>query len=195
MSQSIAISTVWNRDLIASSVLRKVLGVGLFVLLTSLGAFVRIPLPWTPVPITLQTFFVVLSGLILGGTLGIVSEVSYLAIGALGLPLFAGALGGLAVLAGPTGGYLMAFPIAAWVVGRIGCREKTSWLRAFVALIAGTIVIYLLGVSQLTFVLHTSWAKGFQLGALPFLPGDALKIVAALGVYQGWQTRMGRLFR
>jgi biotin transport system substrate-specific component len=195
VSQGIAISTVWNRDLSMSSALRKVLGVSLFVCLTALGAFVRIPLPWTPVPVTLQSFFVLLSGLVLGGTLGVVSEVAYLAIGALGFPLFAGAAGGPAVLAGPTGGYLMAFPIAAWFVGRIGHGENAAWLRTLVALIAGILVVYLIGVFQLTIVLHSNWLKGIQLGALPFLPGDALKITAALGIYQGLRSRMVRLFR
>jgi biotin transport system substrate-specific component len=190
MSQSLAIPSIWTKDLISSLWLRKAIGVSLFVLLTALGAFVRIPLPWTPVPVTLQTFFVLLSGLALGGTLGIVSEATYLAIGALGLPLFAGAAGGLAVLAGPTGGYLVAFPIAAWAVGWIAGRDKSSWPRVLLALLAGTLVIYALGVTQLMVVLHSGWVRGIQLGALPFLPGDGVKIAAALGIYQGWRKHL-----
>lgn len=194
MSQSMTMASFWSKDLISDLTLRKTIGVSLFVLLTALGAFVRIPLPWTPVPITLQTFFVLLAGLALGGTLGILSEACYLAIGALGVPLFAGAAGGLSILTGPTGGYLMAFPIAAWAAGWITGRDKRNWLRTTLALIAGLLVIYALGVTQLAVVLHFGWVKGVQIGVLPFLPGDAVKIVAALGLYQSFRTRFVRLF-
>ncbi len=195
MNQSVSVPSVWTRELISSAALRKALGASLFLLLTALGAFVRIPLPFTPVPVTLQTLFVLLAGLALGGGLGVVSEACYVALGALGLPLFAGAAGGLAVLAGPTGGYLVAFPIAAWVTGRVAGSEKASWPRVLLALIAGTLVIYALGVAQLTVVLQAGLVKGIQLGALPFLPGDAVKIAVALVLYQSYRTRLARRFK
>jgi biotin transport system substrate-specific component len=194
MSQTIAVESLWNREVIASAAGRKVLGVGLFFMLTALGAFVRIPLPFTPVPITLQTLFVLLSGLALGGTLGGASSLCYLAIGSLGLPIFAGAAGGLSQVAGPTGGYLLAFPLASWAVGRV-VGNDAGWLKAFSALLLGTLVIYALGVAHLIAVLHCGPVRAIQLGALPFLPGDAVKIAAALGLYQSYRTRLAVLFK
>ena len=194
MSQTIAVESLWNREVIASAAGRKVLGVGLFFVLTALGAFVRIPLPWTPVPITLQTLFVLLSGLALGGTMGGASSLCYLAIGSLGLPIFAGAAGGLSQVAGPTGGYLLAFPLASWAVGRV-VGNDAGWLKAFFALLLGTLVIYALGVAHLTAVLHCGPMRAIQLGALPFLPGDAVKVAAALGLYQSYRTRLAVLFK
>ncbi len=194
MSQTIAVESLWSREVIASAAGRKVLGVGLFFVLTALGAFVRIPLPWTPVPITLQTLFVLLSGLALGGGLGSLSGLAYLGIGALGLPIFAGAAGGLGVLAGPTGGYLIAFPIASWVVGRVAGR-KAGWLRVSLAVLLGTLVIYILGAGNLAVILNCGPGKAFQLGVLPFVVGDALKAALALGLYQGCRARLKELFR
>ena len=194
MSQTIAVESLWNREVIASAAGRKVLGVGLFFVLTALGAFVRIPLPWTPVPITLQTLFVLLSGLALGGGLGSLSGLAYLGIGALGLPIFAGAAGGLSQVAGPTGGYHIAFPIASWVVGRAAGREA-GWFRASLAVLLGTLVIYVLGAGNLAIILNCGPGKAFQLGVLPFVVGDALKAALALGLYQGCRARLKELFR
>jgi biotin transport system substrate-specific component len=194
MSQTIAVENLWNREVIASAAGRKVLGVGLFFMLTTLGAFVRIPLPWTPVPVTLQTLFVLLSGLALGGTLGGASGLCYLAIGSLGLPIFAGAAGGLSQVAGPTGGYLIAFPIASWLTGRAAGR-KAGWLRASLAVFLGTLVIYILGAGNLAIILNCGPEKAFQLGVLPFVVGDALKAALALGFYQGCRARLKELFR
>jgi biotin transport system substrate-specific component len=187
-------TTIWTREIIIGASARKVLGVGLFFMLTTLGAFVRIPLPWTPVPVTLQTLFVLLGGLALGGGLGSLSGLAYLGIGAMGLPIFAGAAGGLGVLAGPTGGYLIAFPIASWVVGRAAGREA-GWLRASLAVLLGTLVIYILGAGNLAIILNCGPGKAFQLGVLPFVVGDALKAALALGLYQGCRARLKELFR
>lgn len=194
MSQSISATTIRTRELIFGTSFRKALGVGLFFVLTTLGAFVRIPLPWTPVPVTLQTLFVLFGGLAQGGGLGSLSGLAYLGIGALGLPIFAGAAGGLGVLAGPTGGYLIAFPIASWVAGR-AAGSKAGWLRASLALLLGTLVIYVLGAGNLAIILNCGPGKAFQLGVLPFVVGDALKAALALGIYQGCRTRLEELFR
>jgi len=193
MSPSISATTIWTRELVISAAARKALGAGLFLVLLALGAFVRIPLPWTPVPITLQTLFVLLAGLALGGNLGSLSGLAYLGIGALGLPIFAGAAGGLGVLAGPTGGYLVAFPIASWIIGRIAGREA-GWLRATLAMLLGTLVIYALGAGNLAIILHCGPGKAIQLGALPFVAGDALKAALALGIYQSYRARLKTLF-
>jgi len=114
-----ATAIVLKREIIKSRLINNILGVSIFVVLTSLGAFVRIPLGFTPVPLTLQTFFVLLSGAILGSNLGLFSQAGYLLLGAAGLPIFSGAGSGLLYLFGPTAGYLWGFIIASFVVGRL----------------------------------------------------------------------------
>ncbi len=145
---------------------------------TAAGAFVIIPFPL--VPITLQTFFTSLAGALLGAPLGALSQLIYLLLGILGLPVFAGGKAGLGVLFGPTGGYLTGFVAAAFVVGKLTrLRENPglAWIAASMAV--GQAVIYLLGIGQLTLVAGLSLVKALSVGFLPFLVGDALKIALA----------------
>ena len=145
---------------------------------TAAGAYIIIPLP--PVPITLQTLFAGLAGALLGARLGALSQVIYLLIGIMGLPVFAGGKAGLGVLFGPTGGYLIGFVASAWVIGALMTLKKApgfGWTTG--ALIAGTVVIYLLGAAQLSLVAKISVNKAISVGVLPFLVGDVVKILAA----------------
>ncbi len=159
------------------------MGVAIFTTLTTLGAFVRIPLPFTPVPLTLQTFFVLLGGAMLGGAAGSSSQSLYLILGASGLPVFAGARGGLSHLAGPTGGYLIGFVVAAYLVGKVVERKDSSiWL--ILAMLAGTGVIYLLGGLRLAHFLRIGIKETLYLGVIPFLPGDILKFISVVLVYK-----------
>lgn len=162
-----------------------------FSLLTAAAARIIIPLPFTPVPITGQTFGVLLTGALLGGWRGFGAMLLYLAEGLGGLPVFSGAAPahpGLAPLLGPTGGYLLAFPLAALLVGLLAER---GWDRspghAFSAMVAGSVIIFALGAGMLArFVgpLH-AWDEGI----LPFLPGDALKAaLAAFLLPLGWRV-------
>lgn len=156
---------------------RRAAGIAAFALLTAIGAFVRIPLPFTPVPITLQTFFVLASGIYLGGRDAAVSQGLYLALGAAGLPVFAGG-SGVAHLLGPTGGYLVAFPIAAWLVG--GSLSPGDRLgRALIVLLSATGIVFALGATWLALVMGVGAGRAVGLGVLPFLPGAALKVAAA----------------
>lgn len=144
----------------------------------ALGAQAAIPLPGTPVPMTLQVPAVLIVGGLLGPAAGAASLVVYLVLGAVGLPVFA-AVGpsGFARLLGPTGGYLLAFPIAAALVGvLVGSRE--SWRRIALAMVAGLAVIHLGGVSQL-WIMTGSADAALRLGSVPFLLGDLLKLVVA----------------
>jgi len=154
-----------------------------FALLTALGAQVRIPLPFTPVPLTLQTFFVLLSGLALGANLGATAQLVYLSLGVLGAPFFAGGALGLAYLLGPTGGYLVGFVASAWLVGRLA-RGIDVWSgRApptmLTILALGSVVVYLPGVFWLAWLTGKGPWPALLAGVLPFLPGDALKTVLA----------------
>lgn len=145
---------------------------------TAAGAYILIPLP--PVPITLQTLFLNLAGALLGGRLGALSQVVYVLLGVIGLPVFAGGKAGMGVLLGPTGGYLIGFIVAAYVVGKlIEIKKKPDFIWNLFSMVAGTIVIYVFGVIQLSFIAKLSISKSISVGVLPFLIGDALKIIAA----------------
>jgi biotin transport system substrate-specific component len=181
----------------ASAVRSSVFGVRtlatvLGALLVAGAAQVSIPLPGTPVPMTLQPMAVLLVGGLLGGRLGALSMILYLAMGAAGLPVFTPTvpLVGFARLFGPTGGYLLAYPIAAYVVGAIvpGFVFKTKarsggedWRRVTVAVLAGLVLIYLGGLAQLA-ILTGSIAGAARLATWPFLLGDLLKLAILVPV-------------
>ncbi|MDR0689592.1 MAG: biotin transporter BioY [Spirochaetaceae bacterium] len=158
--------------------------VALFAALTSAGAFIAIPLPFSPVPITLQNLFALLSGLILGPLRGGAAVALFLIAGALGAPVFAGATGGFAHFFGATGGFLLGYLIAALTAGLIAGRprgnRRISLPRIILAVLAGFLVVYVPGVIRLKIVLDTDWGKALALGFIPFTIGDALKGIAVV---------------
>jgi biotin transport system substrate-specific component len=176
----------------------KVMGVLAFSLMTALGAFVYLPLPFTPVPLTLQTFSVFLAGAFLGKGGGALSQGTYILMASLGLPIWAGGGSGLCRLWGPTGGYLLAFPLAAWVVGLVmEGEDRPDWPKVLAAMASGCLMIYFLGVFQLSLWNHWGWKRALMLGLLPFCPGDLVKLIAASLVYQrfshwGFRSHSGR---
>ncbi len=168
---------------------RRIAAVALFALATAIGARISVPLPLTPVPMTLQTLFVLLSGAMLGPALGATAQLTYLAAGIVGLPVFtAGA--GLAYLLGPTGGYLIAFPVAAFLAGvvvdRVPREGPVGAALTFVALFAASIVVLLGGAGWLG-ITTGDYAAAFAIGFLPFLVGDLLKV--ALTALLAWRGR------
>jgi biotin transport system substrate-specific component len=185
-------TTTW----FAQRAVLAVIGVAAFVVMTALGAHVRIPLPWTPVPITLQTFFVQLAGATLGPTLGPVSQVVYLLAGAAGLPVFAGGGGGLFhLLRGVTTGYLIGFVVAAAFVGRlVRLRSDPGFLWILGSMVAGSLVVYTCGVSWLAWSLGLSLPSAMAQGMLPFLVGDGVKTCAAAGLFWGYRRRARLVF-
>ena len=139
---------------------------------------VRIPLPFTPVPLTGQTLGVLLVAAVLGRSRGAASLALYLAVGLLGLPVFGGAPVGFARILGPTGGYLVGFMAAAALVGSLAERGfDRDWKRVSAMFLAGTGVIYLFGLVWLA--QFTGLADAFSAGLWPFLPGDLLKAICA----------------
>lgn len=148
--------------------------------LMAVGAYIAIPVG--PVPIVLQNLFVMLAALLLGGRWGFISVCVYLLAGAVGLPVFAGGTGGLGKFVGPTGGYLIGFAAAAFIIGTLSEKGKGSVLVDVCAMVLGTIVIYAVGVSWLKVVTGMTFSKAIAVGMLPFLLGDALKIVAAVPI-------------
>ncbi len=186
---------IWSQELVSSKWLVKVIGVGSFIILTTLGAYVWIPLPFTPVPLTLQTFFVLLSGAVLGGNLGALSQFGYWIIGGLGLPFFAGASFGVSSLIGPSGGYLLGFILASWITGWLLNKKKASYSGLFWIFLLANSLLLLLGAGWLAILLGCSIKKAIYLGILPFIPGDIVKIVFATLVYGKIQYRVKNLFK
>jgi biotin transport system substrate-specific component len=150
----------------------------MFGAVTALGAYIAIPLQ--PVPITLQTLFVCLSGALLGGYFGAISQVIYVLLGVIGLPVFAGGTAGPGILLGPSGGYLFGFIAGALVIGKLmEVKQQPGIIWIIFAFVCGTAVIYGFGILQLSLVARLSLLKAFLTGAVPFLPGDLLKLIAA----------------
>jgi biotin transport system substrate-specific component len=165
---------------------RSVSLVFVFSLLTALAAQIVIPIG--PVPITAQTFAVLLTGALLGSRLGAMAMIVYLLEGASGLPFFYGGHGGITHLLGPTGGYLVAFPAAAFITGAFA---ENGWdkrfLTAVAAMAAGSVLIIVAGWAWFSFVTLTSPGAAFKLSIAPFLVGDVVKILLAAAVLpSGW---------
>lgn len=172
-------AAIWLRDL-------SMIVIG--ALFVAVLAQIEIPLPFTPVPITGQTFGVLIVGASLGSKRGAASLALYLALGAFGLPFFAGGAHGLSIVIGATGGYLIGFVMAVYVIGLLAERGlERSARTSFIPFLVGTIIIYACGVTRLAFVLG-SFSKAITAGLFPFLIGDAIKIIAAsLALPAAWK--------
>ena len=188
--------------LIAGSALDRTLQVAavLFVTaLTALAAQISIPLPFTPVPFTLQPMVVLLGGAALGARLGMASQVLYLALGMAGLPVFAASPvlpQGILRLLGPTGGYLMSYPFAAFVAGALAERGfDRRYLTSVIAMGAGLAVVFAFGVTWLAWFArptHAGLDAALRAGLYPFLPADIIKICVAAAIMPGVWALLGR---
>jgi len=167
---------------------RRVLAVATAAALTAVAAKVAVPLPGIPVPFTLQPVAVLLAGALLGATGGLRSQSVYLAAGMAGIPVFA-AGGGWAYLLGPTGGYLLAFPVAAWLVGTVSDRSRGAAGIALGAVI-GLAVIHLGGLAWLAAI--SGREAAVAVGFAPFFVGDLLKILLVTVVGAGFGGRVRR---
>jgi biotin transport system substrate-specific component len=156
---------------------------GVFAAMTSVCAVIALPLPFTPVPVSLATLGALLAGGILGPKFGALSQVVYILLGAIGLPVFAGFTAGVGVLAGPTGGYIIGYIAIACVVGLLSGRMKSAGVRAMgvlaVAMVLGMCACYALGTLWFMYLTNTPLLAALGMCVFPFIPGDALKIVVA----------------
>jgi biotin transport system substrate-specific component len=181
--------TVATLELISDRSTRRVLAVAAFAVATALAAQVRVPLPLTLVPVTLQTAVVILAGAMLGPRLGAASQLTYLAMGLAGLPVFAAGIGPAALL-GPTGGYLLAFPVAAFVAGLVtrpaGRGPLADAVRLVVGLASASALILASGAAWLA-ALTGDLPGAVALGIAPFLIGDGIKVVLAALI--AWRAR------
>ena len=159
--------------------IRTMTRVALFAALTAVGAFIRIPLGYSS--ITLQTFFTAMAGCVLGPWYGALSQLVYVALGPVGLPIFTQG-GGIGYLMQPTCGFLIGLIPAAWVIGRIAGR-KPEPKQIVPACLLGYGVLYAIGVPYMALILNTFLGKGMGFsaimwaGMIPFLPGDMIKIL------------------
>jgi biotin transport system substrate-specific component len=159
-----------------------------FALLTAIGAQVEIP--HQPVPYTFQTLAVILAGGLLGSRKGFLSMMLYLGLGLVGMPVFAGGGLGLARLLGPTGGYLLSFPVAAFIIGsliehqpkRAAANSILAYVWTLLAMTSGLIVVFAMGTVQLNVMYFHNWSAAIQSGFLIFSPWDVLKLVAATAI-------------
>jgi biotin transport system substrate-specific component len=152
-----------------------------FSVLTAIGALVFLPL--YPVPVTLQTLFTYLSGAVLGPWLGAFSQVIYILLGGIGLPVFAGGKAGFGTLLGPTGGYLYGFIVASFAIGKVcDLQKQPTALRIACSFVLGTGIIYTFGILQLSQWMNGDLQHALVAGVLPFIVGDAIKVVIATAV-------------
>lgn len=162
---------------------RDITQIGMFTALTAIGAFISIPVG--PVPITLQSFFVLLSGIILGSRKAMYSQIAYVLLGLTGLPIFAGFTGGLQAFAKPSFGFLIGYIATAYCVGKIIENDNTAKNLSF-AVLAGTVVLYAIGLPYMYYILNIMLVKNFTLmqvlnmGMFMFIPGDTLKAIVAV---------------
>lgn len=181
------------QDVVSDPRARRAVALVAFVLATAFGAQVGVRLPWTAVPMTLQPLFVILAGAVLGPRLGAMAIASYVMLGAAGAPVFSNGAAGIPWLLGPTGGYLLAMPAAAFVSGSVARRGAGAG-RSFVGLALGIATIYAGGVSWLVLLSGGDVGTAVTLGVVPFLAGDVTKVLLAFFAAKTLRgTSFGRL--
>ena len=188
MSTSSAVQTGSPASLLASDPARRI-GIGIAAtLVVALAAHIAFPLPFTPVPFTLQPLAVLGVGLFLGPVDGTLAMIAYLGEGAAGLPVFTPTLaGGLAQLLGPTGGFLMAYPLVALTSGWLSRNLRArmgSFAAATFACSVATVLLFFCGAGWLAYLAHLAPAMVWKVAVAPFLPGEAVKVLAISGIYR-----------
>ena len=156
---------------------KQLISCSLFAALTAILSQISIPLPFTPVPINLATLSVLLSGALLGKKGGAISQVVYTLLGAIGLPVFANFLSGIGVIFGPTGGYIIGYIVAAFVVGIIIQKTNRNLITYLLSMILGIISCYILGTAWFMYITNSNLLTSLTMCVFPFIPGDIVKIV------------------
>ncbi len=186
MSHAIAVAAPQPRvlaDLFSHSRARDAALVVSAALLTAACAQISIPIPGDPVPITGQTFAVLLTGAALGADRGALGQLLYVALGLIGLPFYADGDSGWTVISGATGGYLIAFPIAAYVVGKLAeLRMDRNPVKAIIPFTLGSLIVFAIGVPWLAVSADLSIGRAIELGFVPFIPGGIIKALLAAGL-------------
>jgi biotin transport system substrate-specific component len=180
------ISSQQDRVFEAGRQVAIVVSASLFV---ALCAHITIPIPGTPVPLTVQNFGVLLVGLLLGSRRGFAALALYLAEGAMGMPVFSPVgVGGIAHLLGATGGFLLAYPLVAWIAGYVMEHGRKTFARAALGGILGEVVLFISGLTWLAVLTH-SMAQAFRWGLYWFLFAEIIKVMMAAGIAARWHRR------
>ena len=171
------------RNCLSSRIANKAGAIFLFALLMVISGWVRIPLPGSPVPVTLQTMVVLLSGALLGGMSGAGVQGAYILSGMLGLPVFSTLGSGYLYMAGPTGGYMAGFVVASFIVGKgiVYCRKNVFLVFTLMSL--ASFVILFCGMLWLKILLGLPFSKLLTIGVMPFIPGDLFKSALAAMIF------------
>ena len=176
-------SVVLHKREMVKPLLADLMNVSIVVLSMVLSAFVRIPLPFTPVPFTAQTLIVLLGSAYLGARLAPVALGIYICLGMSGLPVFSGGEGGMGKLLGPTGGYLIGFIGASWLVGKFSVYGM-KLIKNVMIFMSASMIILACGMLNLSLYLGVSLKTAFLLGVLPFIPGELTKAIIAAGIFK-----------
>ena len=179
--------SILSKEIVLNRSISRALVSLFFIVTISLGAFVRIQLPFTPVPLTMQTFFVLLSAAFLGARLGLFTQFAYIFLGFIGLPIFTGTYAGVVYLIGPTAGYFFGFLAATIFIARFIKHAKENILMIAGIFCLASVLLLLCGVAWLKISLHLSWTKSLFLGFVPFFPGDIAKSVLAAFLF--WKLK------
>lgn len=165
----------------------------LLVAILCVSSYINIPLPISPVPITAQLLVVYLIALLLRPKQAVLTVVVWLLLGVIGLPVFSGGRGGFGILAGPTGGYAIGYVILAGVVSYLCKKCKKEYEKFLILIVVGILLLYMIGVPWMKLTTGIGIQAAWLTGALPYLPGDVLKAVAALFLARPLQRAIGRL--
>ena len=169
--------SLWSRSKVSTYI-----QISLLTMLTIVSAQVVIPLPFTPIPITLQTFAILFGAAALGPNKSTISQTLYILLALIGFPVLASDKGGFEAVFGATAGYLFAFILSSYVVGILAKKFSTKLvINVFISYFAGTLLIYLLGASWLSFYTGNGIIYGIEKGVLPFIIGDILKAFLEIG--------------
>ncbi|HOE64789.1 MAG TPA: biotin transporter BioY [Candidatus Sumerlaeota bacterium] len=187
-------ANLFKTDVIESRKIRLLLGGTALTFCMALGAGARILLPWTPVPFTMQVFFVLFGAMALR-RFSIASQAGYLALGAFGLPIFSGFQGGFSALSGVTAGYLWGFIFCSFVISRLLSNAKQANIyRDSSVLLLGLMAYYIPGVLWLKTVTGSTLSAAITQGFMPFILADFVKAAVAYALYKSMQRRMNHLF-
>jgi len=174
--------------MVQSEQLRMTVYASLLAALIAVGSYISVPIG--EIPIVLQNLFVMLAGLLLGSRWGLAAVAVYLTAGALGLPVFAGGTGGIGRFAGPTGGYLIGYIPAVYVIGFFSEKGKHRMIFDVIGMILGAAFVYALGVTWMKIISGMSFAKAIMMGMYPFLVFDLVKIIAAASIAKALRPMM-----
>jgi len=177
------ISLANNYDIIKNKTAIRVISIFLLVLFMILGAYVSIRIYLSPIPITFQTMFVLIGAILLGKKLSTISQALYLGLGAIGLPVFSSFGAGILWFAGLTGGYLIGFILASFIIGILKTDKVFhSTINLIVLLLVGEIIIFTCGPLHLTIFYKYTLKNAFLIGVFPFIPGEIIKLCIAVGL-------------